>query len=100
MKNKIEIYERVIEDLNNQIELCNQYKTEIQDTIQELKRRYESGLIDERTYIETINEYLEGKSSEDWCSMYDTHIDDCDNKIRYYDKRINDIKNQLIYKKN
>lgn len=88
MKYKIKTYRRIIEDLHKQIELCQLYKEQINDALQKLYSEYKSGLIDQVNYLIQINKLLQNRSSEEWYSTYDNHINICNKKIKEYHNKI------------
>ena len=91
MRNKIDIYQRINEDLIREIELCELYKEQINDTIKKINDEYRYGLIDKDTYYSQIREFLKGKNVDEWIGAYNARIMGCHKSIRYYDNKIDEL---------
>ena len=90
MKNRLDNYKREREDLTRQIELCQFYKEKIKETLANLRRQYEAGILDYSNYINNVNYFLKKRPAEDWYATYDEHINKCYSNIGYYDEKINE----------
>lgn len=88
MKNKIENYKRMREDLLKQINLCNDYKSLIQTTLNNLEKQYKEGSLDRHTYHHKVNSFLKGRQPHHWYSMYDQHIEKCHKEISYCTEKL------------
>lgn len=100
MKHRLESYQRLEKDLLRQIDLCKQYKLQIENTLQDLQRLRDSGHIDENTHRHHVRAALQGKHQHEWYAAYDGHIAKCSHMLSYCRQKITELNAYFDTKRN
>ena len=98
MNNKLESYRKVKEDLLKQIELCQIYKSQIENGLQELKQQYEHSIIDKDKYNLLVCQFLKGRQPQDLHAIYDDHIIKCYESLAYHSEKTSELNKRFPYK--
>lgn len=88
---KLANHRKVKEEMHRQIALAKEYKFKIQETLQSFDNQLHSGVIDKKTYLEEVSNFLQGKSAEEWYFKYDQFIEECHSKIHESNEKIQQI---------
>ncbi|GEM_PF-6133116 len=91
MNEKLEQYKGLQQELMRQIQVTMKNKALLQDTLKMWQEQLKYGSIDAATYTRNIQQFLQGRTANEWQQTYDNHIKKCNQGIVYYTEKINEV---------
>jgi len=99
MKEQLIEYRKLQQDLMNQLTTAKDNKVLIQRTISKLYQQYTSGFLNQENYNYQMQQFLQGKTVEQWNSFYDAHIARCEEGLLHYAAKITEVSTEIESKR-
>ncbi|MBI1972646.1 hypothetical protein HYS50_01430 [Candidatus Woesearchaeota archaeon] len=91
MNEQLPRYKEAQQELMRQIQTTMKNKTLLQDTLKEWQEQLKRGTIDTATYTNSMQQFLQGRSANEWNKVYDDHVKKCNQGLVYYAEKINEL---------
>lgn len=87
----VKYYASLQKELMRQIAQCAKNKEVLQETLQQYTEQYRAGLLNQETYKQQLEKFLQGKPASYWYGLYEDHINKCHKTLVYCTEKLNDL---------
>ncbi len=91
MNEQLQRYKEAQQELMRQIQTTMKNKALLQNTLKEWQEQLKRGAIDTATYINVMQQFLQGRTANEWNRTYDDHIQKCNRTLVSYAEKINEL---------
>lgn len=91
MNDQLQRYKKMQQELMRQIQVTMQNKALLQNTLKEWQEQLKQGAVDATAYARNVQQFLQGRTANEWNQTYDNHIKKCNQALVSYAEKINEF---------
>lgn len=89
MSDQLQYFKQARQELMRQIEITMKNKQLLENTLKHWQEEVKRGVLDAATYSYNIQQFLQGRSANEWNKLYNDHIKKCNQALAFYAGKIN-----------